>query len=509
LVLGIVIGSAALQLALIHGLHQRNTEATQQRNRRGLEQLGRATVETAAVATLPYFQLANDDDLRQYIAGLPRQVPDVTLAFAVDDAGRLIAHSSPGRSPRSGHVDFTDPAWLAVRSVLPGAGNEPVVVQLPEGEGLALFAKRVVTRGGATELFHGHVVVGYSLRPVRDALLALQRDKESAIDTMVRNTGLFGALFLGAGVALSIFLGLRTSRPIARLAAQARSIAAGDLDSRVSIRSSRELTQLAEDFNFMADRISSLLDEARERARLEKELDVAREIQFKLVPAELAEHPPLSLAACFEPAARCGGDWWTFYELPDGKFILVVADVTGHGVPSTMIAAAAKSASDTIVREHRVPTCEQLAQRMNDAVYAAASGALLMTAVVVIVDTLAGRIEWLNAGHNFPLLHRHGGALQWLIGSGNPMGLGWELRCTVQSEPLAQGDTLVLFTDGVIEAEDPAGKQFGERGVRKLFATQNGSSVVAVRDALRERLRSFTGGAPWADDVTFVVARHG
>src|SRR5690606_18202755 len=117
-----------------------------------------------------------------------------------------------------------------------------------------------------------------------------------------------------------------------------------------NVRSSDEIGELGAHFDVMADRVQALLVETQQKAMLEKELDIARMIQETLLPQPgLTRHHGISFAGFFRAASVCGGDFWQYNELDDARVVLSVGDVTGHGVPSAMISAAAKSSLDTLV----------------------------------------------------------------------------------------------------------------------------------------------------------------
>src|SRR5262249_15262343 len=148
-------------------------------------------------------------------------------------------------------------------------------------------------------------------------------------------TALIGLVFVLLGTASAVYQGLAISKPIKLLARGANEIARGHLEKRVPVDSSDEIGLLGENFNYMADRLVVLLRETAERATRERDLEVARAIQDALVPpADTVDRHYIKLAGFFQPATQCGGDWWTCYDLPDGKVLVVIGDVTGHGVPS-------------------------------------------------------------------------------------------------------------------------------------------------------------------------------
>ncbi len=166
-----------------------------------------------------------------------------------------------------------------------------------------------------------------------------------------------------------------------------------------------------------------LLHDTAEKASLKKQLEVARAVQQMLVPSEdVIERRPCGSPAHFQPAAECGGDWWTFHDLPDGRLLTVVGDVTGHGISSAIITGAAKAACDvvrTFAREQLSPA--QLLRVMNCSIFEAGQQKFLMTCAACIFDPAAGSLTLANAGHPFPYLVRNN-AIRQLAAQGEPLG---------------------------------------------------------------------------------------
>src|SRR5262249_52982189 len=156
-----------------------------------------------------------------------------------------------------------------------------------------------------------------------------------------------------------------------------------------------------ENFNYMADRLLILMRETAEKATLEKELEVARMIQETLVPPpDLVDRGFAQLAGYFLPASQCGGDWWTMHDLPDGRLLVVIGDVPGHGVPSAMITAAAKASCDVVrATEGAKLTVTRLLEVMNRAIFESAKRKFVMTCFASILDPKTRTITYANAGH--------------------------------------------------------------------------------------------------------------
>ena len=358
----------------------------------------------------------------------------------------------------------------------------------------------------------GYVVLGYDLAPIETFAAAAAAEKTTASTRAALYTGAVGALFVLIGTVLAIFQGLSISRPIKQLAWKADQIARGDLEARVEIKSNDEIGFLGENFNFMADQINILLQQTAEKARIEQELEVAKAIQETLVPtADPVDRGALKFAGYYQPAAQTGGDWWTWSELVGDKVLLVIGDVTGHGVPSAMITAAAKAACDVARHVHNDDvTVTRLLEIMNHAIFESAQRRFVMTCFASIVDLKARTITYANAGHNFPYLYRQAdgkGEFGSLMIRGNRLGDDRTSKYESKTTELAGGDVLVWYTDGIVECENEAGEEYGEKrfraSVRKAAALDAGE----MRDAIVADALGFYADVPRKDDITMIVGR--
>jgi serine phosphatase RsbU (regulator of sigma subunit) len=358
----------------------------------------------------------------------------------------------------------------------------------------------------------GYVVLGYDLAPIDWFSAAAAEQKATASTRAALYTGAVGALFALIGTVLAILQGLSISRPIKQLAWRADQIARGDLGARVEITSSDEIGLLGENFNFMADQISILLEQTAEKARIEQELEVAKTIQDTLVPSsDPVDHGVLKFAGYYQPAAQTGGDWWTYHELVGGKVLLVVGDVTGHGVPSAMITAAAKAACDVARYVYRDDvTVSGLLEIMNHAIFESAQRRFVMTCFASIFDPHRRTITYANAGHNFPYLFRAGegkGEFGSLMIRGNRLGDDRNSRYEAKTTDLVPGDVLVWYTDGIVECENPAGEEYGEKRFRASVRRAAALDAGEMRDAIVGDATAFFGDMPRKDDITMIVGR--
>ncbi len=462
------------------------------------------------------------------------------LAYVLDLNQRVIAHCHEGSqldckvfeqehaavSPALGKI--TVDSWqkaLAMwkENAAKNAGNALVEFDVSSGTSdykifaYPIFVGEDATAAGAIapeppQARQGYVVVGYDLAPVKWFEQEANEQKAAAVTKAALYTGAVGALFALIGTVLAIFQGLSISKPIKQLAWKADQIARGDLDARVDVNTGDEIGLLGENFNFMADQIAILLQQTAEKAKIEQELEVAKAIQETLVPSDApVKKSTLTFAGFYQPAAQTGGDWWTWAELVGGKILVVIGDVTGHGVPSAMITAAAKASCDVARYVHNDDvTVTTLLEIMNHAIFESAQRRFVMTCFASIIDTKQRTITYANAGHNFPYLFRPGegkGEFGSLMIRGNRLGDDRNSKYEAKTTELAIGDVLVWYTDGIVECENEMGEEYGEKrfraSVRKAAALDAGE----MRDAIIADAGAFFGEALRKDDITMVVGR--
>ena len=255
---------------------------------------------------------------------------------------------------------------------------------------------------------------------------------------------------------------------------------------------------------------------AAERASLAHEVELAATVQGELLPGK-GPHVfgPITVVGSWQPATRCAGDFWQVYPLTDGRVLVAIGDVTGHGVASAMVTAAALGACDVCVRRSGDSVdLRELIVALDAAVRRVGGGALAMTCFAAILDPGASEVRFVSCGHTTPYLCRPGKEdrtieLHALVGRGNPLGGNLTSAPKVQQRPIQPGDLLVWYTDGVIDAQDPAGNPFGDRRLQHLLKRLDRTrlSPNAVHAVVQSGLAAHRAGRPLADDETVVIAR--
>jgi serine phosphatase RsbU (regulator of sigma subunit) len=480
---------------------EESSKALQDNATSGLQRRGLAQTRDLVQSTKNAILQSDYTTLQGLMPDIAKEDPEIAYVYVADKDGTVLAHSDKAQNGQ--------PAADALAKELMSA-KDAVTKDVIGTAGRMFVFSRPVEQDGARQ---GTVVLAYSLKHLADDLKKMDSDKERAFQAAGIRTALVGLFFVLIGTALAFFQGRLISNPLKMLAWRADQIARGDLETRVEISSADEIGMLGENFNYMADRLLILMRETAEKATLEKELEVARTIQETLVPPpDLLERTFVRLAGYFLPASQCGGDWWTVHDMPDGRVLVVIGDVTGHGVPSAMITAAAKAACDVVrSTEGDKLTVTRLLEVMNRAIFESAKRKFVMTCFASILDPKARTITYANAGHNFPYLFRPGATdgqdFQVLMSRGNRLGDLEESRYDEKTQPLQSGDVLVWYTDGIVECENERGEEYGEKRFRAAIRRASDLDPVAMRESVVGAAGQFFGERARKDDITMVFAR--
>ncbi|HEX2253269.1 MAG TPA: PP2C family protein-serine/threonine phosphatase [Thermoanaerobaculia bacterium] len=243
-----------------------------------------------------------------------------------------------------------------------------------------------------------------------------------------------------------------------------------------------------------------------DRVRVRDELEVARQLQGDLLPRTAPELPGWRFAHVYRTANEVGGDYYDFRPLPDGRLALVIGDASGHGMAAGLLMAIANASLHTALDIDPAP--ERVAELLNRALARTGDRRSFFTAFLALLDPATGELEYLCAGHPYPLLRRASGELEELGCGSFPLGLRPEVGATARRTVLAPGDLLLLYTDGLPEAVDPEDRAFGFAGVTACLG--HGGSPATVRDRLLSALDRHRRDRRLADDLSLVVlARDG
>jgi serine phosphatase RsbU (regulator of sigma subunit) len=241
-----------------------------------------------------------------------------------------------------------------------------------------------------------------------------------------------------------------------------------------------------------------------EKVKLEHELQVARRIQESILPRELPSPPGWQLACRWQPAQAVSGDYYDCLAFPDGSLGLLIADVSGKGVPAALVMATTRSILRAALHGDSQPG--PLLARVNDLLYPDIPPNMFVTCFYALLESSTGRLRFANAGHPLPYLHASG-ATSELRATGMPLGLMPGMDYEEKEALFEPGASLLLYSDGCTEAHNPQGEMFGLERLRQFLAAH--SAELDPIPFLLERLAAFTGPA-WEqeDDITLISLRR-
>jgi sigma-B regulation protein RsbU (phosphoserine phosphatase) len=244
----------------------------------------------------------------------------------------------------------------------------------------------------------------------------------------------------------------------------------------------------------------------QERRQLETELELSLVFQRALLPQALPAIPGLTLAAFSRPAQILGGDYFDFIQYQDGLYGLAIADAVGHGVAASMYMTSLQTALHTLSPESNSPT--EVIRRINRFYIHNVHMTSFLTVFLSRYDPVAHILTYGNAGHNPPMVYRGvEGNVYWLQPTGAGLGFIEDYTIEPQTISLSVGDLIILYTDGVVEAENSQGENFGYGRLEKLVARNATLSSQELLKSLRQALSDFVEAQPLADDTTIVIGK--
>src|SRR5215211_1759555 len=241
-----------------------------------------------------------------------------------------------------------------------------------------------------------------------------------------------------------------------------------------------------------------------ERAYLEQELSMARDIQQALLPKDLPQLEGWKIFRHYQPAREVGGDFYDFLELEDGRLGLVVGDATGHGMPAALVMATTRGMLRAVVQSLESPG--EVLARVNEALVAEIPPSTFVTCFYGVLDPKDGHFSYANAGHNLPC-RQHNGQAEELRARGMPLGLMPGMSYEEKEIELDAAEGVLFYSDGLVEAHNPKSEMFGFPRLRALVAEYAEQGSLA--DFLMDELHSFTGeGWEQEDDITLLTLRR-
>ena len=343
------------------------------------------------------------------------------------------------------------------------------------------------------------------------AVLAPLHEVLADVYQLTRNTlliGVAGFVLLALATLLTI---RRVVRPIQDLSKAALTIAGGDLNAELpSFQSGDEVGQLAESFRSMQSALGQYIVDLKETTahneRIDSELRIARDIQMgilpKLFPA-FPEHDEFDVFASLQSAREIGGDLYDFFFIDERHFCFLVGDVSGKGVPAALFMAVTKTLIKVVAERERQP--HRILEKVNNDLAEDNDSCMFVTLFLAIINLENGEVQYSNAGHPPPVLVTAEKATP-ITSTNEPVaGAFPEIRYTCGSLPMAPGETLVLYTDGVTEAMDPEMLLYSDPRLIALLNTLCRQSASQIVQSVNTSVTEFARGAEQSDDITLLA----
>jgi len=343
---------------------------------------------------------------------------------------------------------------------------------------------------------------------------------------------LFIAIVFGLIEVLALIVGTKLTRSITSAVAQlyeaTKHINRGDFSHRIVVKSNDQLATLANSFNSMTSSIERLIQEQKEKQRLENELAIAQEVQEQLFPKRISQLESLEVHGFCRPARTVSGDYYDFLSLNSDKMVLAVGDVSGKGISAALMMATIHSAvrayslegvpllaavgatgsggtSASNVQGAEVSPA-MLLSLLNQQLYESTPTAKYATLFLGIYDGAARRLTYSNGGHLPPILISEDGTSETLTGGGTVVGMFDNLSYPDATVQLRRGDIFVAYSDGVTEPENDYG-EFGEERLIQIVKNNRHLSLDRITELVTAAVDDWIGDNEQPDDVTLVVAR--
>ena len=355
-------------------------------------------------------------------------------------------------------------------------------------------------------------------------ILSLTSDMAGRQDTAIRRVIVFFVAILVVIILLGCIFGTLFSKkltePIRTLTREVAKLDGGNLDYRIRLSTGDEIEDLGHAFNGMAEQIQSYVQNlasiTAEKERIRTEIQVASHLQADMLPEAAGafdDRDEFDLAASMTPAKGVGGDFYDFFLLDENRLALVMADVSGKGVPAALFMVVSR----TLIRSRLMTVGKEeedlahMAEEINRSLCDNNKNGMFVTAWIGVLDIATGEVAYVNAGHCRPLLRRKNGSCEYDDMLGGLVLAGMEDAAYRQgSLRLRQGDTLLLYTDGVTEATSLQQQLYGEDRLIRTIADADSVTPEGLLQALWKDVDEFQKDAAQFDDITMLaVTYHG
>ncbi|MBR6229943.1 MAG: SpoIIE family protein phosphatase [Eubacterium sp.] len=386
------------------------------------------------------------------------------------------------------------------------AGREDVVHDQEEDT----YEDEKMTRGRAD--FYG-VPSYYSISGIKDNMaIAIYPESEAleSLDRTLRITLIMEiVVFLVLFIVILLFEKKIVINDIHRVNATLNSITQGDLEAKADVRRTYEFDALSTDINTTVDRLKQFIKEAEQR--IDEELALAAKIQSSFIPHEFPPFPDrdeFELYASMIPAKEVGGDFYDYFFVDEDHLAMVMADVSGKGIPAAMFMVMTKDELRHAVMKHGTDVAEAV-REVNLELIKENDAGLFVTVWLGVLTVSTGHVDYVNAGHEYPAISHAGGEFVAEEDEHSiPMAARKKAKFDAGSFDLSPGDILYLYTDGVTEANNADEEMFRRSRMLDALNSDREAAVQDIDDNVRKAVADFVQDAPQFDDTTTLCLRY-
>jgi phosphoserine phosphatase RsbU/P len=315
----------------------------------------------------------------------------------------------------------------------------------------------------------------------------------------------------------SVFIGILLTKSITNavhnLDRGTEFVKRGDFSHRIIVRSDDQLGALAASFNQMTEYVQDLVKERVQKERLERELEIAKEVQERLFPSDAPKMASMDLAGVCLPARTVSGDYYDFLPLGLNELGLALGDICGKGISAALLMTNLQATLRSNVMNlwgkgdlESDRTVAELVERVNSQIFSYTSANKFATFFYALYNEVHQTLTYCNAGHN-PPLYFNNGSVRRLMSGGTVVGIFADSRYEQETIHLHEEDLLVAYTDGIVECVNEYGEEFGENRLIQLVQEHRHSSATRIKEVIVERVLSWTFAEERDDDMTLIIAR--